>query len=193
MSNKYGILRVSTSEQEFDRQEFYLTNNNIPKENWIELKKTGKGSVSGKKILDELKTLNIQDGDELFMDDQDRLSRDTITSILIIDELNSMGIKITCGNKILDPTDPDCRFEIQLNAALAERERNKISQRTKRTLDAKRARGISGGRPELKKDRIEKAQKLYDSKILSINEICNSVPISRSSFYKYVELDKNKI
>ena len=58
-----------------------------------------------------------------------------------------------------------------LMSALAQFERDLISERTTEGLKAARARGRMGGRPRLNNESIKKAVKLYKMKQYSLKEI----------------------
>lgn len=58
-----------------------------------------------------------------------------------------------------------------LMSALAQFERDLISERTTEGLKAARARGRMGGRPRLNNESIKKAVKLYKTKQYSLKEI----------------------
>ena len=68
-----------------------------------------------------------------------------------------------------------------------------IQERTKAGLAAVRARGRSGGRPKLMVNdaRVVLAKKLHADKSLEIEDICKTLRISRSTFYRYVRFPKS--
>jgi DNA invertase Pin-like site-specific DNA recombinase len=72
--------------------------------------------------------------------------------------------------------------------ALAEFEREIIRERTKAGLTAARVRGKAGGRPKkLSKNKAEMARKLYLDKTHSLEEICQTLGISRMTLWRYVK------
>ncbi len=75
-------------------------------------------------------------------------------------------------------------------SALAQFERRLIQERTKAGPAAARARGRNGGRPKVTaaEARVVLAKKLHDDKSLEIDDICKTLRISRSTFYRYVRL-----
>jgi len=75
------------------------------------------------------------------------------------------------------------RFSTQPQNLDRQIERDIIVQRTQEGLSAARARGQKGGRPPLSQAQIKKALALYDSKKLSIKEICSATKMSQSSLY----------
>ncbi|MFH1919516.1 MAG: recombinase family protein [Planctomycetota bacterium] len=73
-------------------------------------------------------------------------------------------------------------------SALAQFERRLIQERTKAGLAAARARGRNGGRPKIDASdaKVVMAKKLHADKSLEIDDICKTLRISRSTFYRYV-------
>jgi len=75
-----------------------------------------------------------------------------------------------------------------LFSALAQFERRLIQERTKAGLDAARARGRKGGRKPIAPDdpRILMAKTMHNDKGMKINDICKTLKISRTTFYRYL-------
>ena len=75
-------------------------------------------------------------------------------------------------------------------SALAQFERRLIQERTKAGLAAARARGRNGGRPRVTagEAKVVLAKKLNADKTLDIDDVCKTLRISRSTFYRYVRL-----
>lgn len=73
-------------------------------------------------------------------------------------------------------------------SALAQFERRLIQERTKAGLAAARARGRKGGRPRLAQTepRIQLARKLHGDGGVTIDDICKTLHISRTTYYRYV-------
>jgi DNA invertase Pin-like site-specific DNA recombinase len=72
--------------------------------------------------------------------------------------------------------------------ALAEFERNLITEQTTAGLDAARARGRKGGRPRRNSaaGKVAMAKKLYRDRVLTIPEILKTLNISRATLYRWV-------
>jgi DNA invertase Pin-like site-specific DNA recombinase len=72
---------------------------------------------------------------------------------------------------------------------LAEFERDIIRERTQAGLLAARARGRKGGRPKaLTPKKAKMVQDLYRNKENSIDEICKTLNISRTTLYRYIKV-----
>ncbi|OHB79283.1 MAG: hypothetical protein A2V98_06530 [Planctomycetes bacterium RBG_16_64_12] len=65
-----------------------------------------------------------------------------------------------------------------------------MARRRKSGLAAARARGRNGGRPKIDVSdaKVVMAKKLHADKSLEIDDICKTLRISRSTFYRYVRL-----
>ncbi|OEC48736.1 MULTISPECIES: recombinase family protein [unclassified Aeromonas] len=97
--------------------------------------RSGKGSLNERPTLKAAVELCKQHGATLLVAKVDRLSRDVETVAHIIKQID---VRIAC----LPFAD---KFQIHLYAALAEQEREFISQRTKAALQAAKARGVKLG------------------------------------------------
>ncbi len=86
----------------------------------------------------------------------------------------------------IDTTTAGGKLIFYIFASLAEFERDLIRERTKAGLAAARARGRKGGRPkgvDEKKRKVALALKRDPN--YTVKEICDSVGISRNTYYKY--------
>ena len=85
---------------------------------------------------------------------------------------------------------PPGKLTFHLFAALAEFERDIIRDRTQAGLVAARARGRNGGRPKGLSKKSQHtaiiAQRLYEEKELSTQQICDQLSISRRTLYNYL-------
>lgn len=75
-------------------------------------------------------------------------------------------------------------------SALAQFERRLIQERTKAGLAAARARGRQGGRPRMNSEaaKVMAAKKLASDKSILIEDICKTLNISRSTYYRYLAM-----
>ena len=111
--------------------------------------------------------------------------------IKLIEELRQDGIsfKSICDGAI-DTTTASGELIFNIFFSLAQFERRLIQERTRAGLSAARARGKLGGRkPILPSDpRVKKAKKMHEDKSIKIEEICNTLRISRPTLYRYLSL-----
>jgi DNA invertase Pin-like site-specific DNA recombinase len=130
-------------------------------------------------------------GDVIIVWRLDRLGRNLKELIETVNMLAERGMEFKSIKENIDTTTPTGRFMFHMIAALAEFERDIISERTQAGLEAARARGRTGGRPKatttMKPAQIERAKALYAAKQNTIAEIMALTGFkSRTTFYKYV-------
>ena len=189
---KIGYARVSTEDQSLQLQ--------------IDaLRKAGceqifQEKVSGKNAdRQELKNLRAQlrNGDTVIVWKLDRLGRSLRNLMELVSEFQDKGVHFQSLQDQINTSTPMGKFTFHLFAALAEFERDIISERTKAGLAATRARGRKGGRPKgLSKkaqDKARLAESLYKERERSIAEICDHLDISKPTLYRYLRSRNVKI
>jgi DNA invertase Pin-like site-specific DNA recombinase len=132
---------------------------------------------------------HVRAGDTLVVWRLDRLGRSLTELIHLMTTLEQRGVAFKSLTEQLDTTTSGGKLIFHIFAALAEFERNLIRERTQAGLAAARARGRRGGRPKRldTPKKVAMAQALHDDKSNSINEICRTLGISRSTLYRYVK------
>ena len=71
--------------------------------------------------------------------------------------------------------------------ALAEFERDLSGERIQAALTAARARGRLGGRPRVAPQKVKLAKALNADKRHSVEEICHTLGMSRTTFYRHMK------
>jgi DNA invertase Pin-like site-specific DNA recombinase len=96
---------------------------------------------------------------------------------------------------VFDTTSANWKFILQIFGAVAEFERNLISERTKVGLNNARERKKFLGRPKgIKKETLDKynyALHLYENKNTPIDKACLTAGISKTSFYRVDFIEKS--
>lgn len=182
-----GYARVSKGEQNLDLQLDALNDVGCNKECIFVDKVSGaKDKRPGlDSCLDELK-----EGDVLVVWRLDRLGRSMVHLVSTIEELKANGIGFrSISDGVVDTTSPSGELVFNIFSALAQFERRLIQERTKAGLDAARARGRKGGRKPLDSDdpRIQMAKTMHKDKRMKIGDICKTLKISRTTFYRYLD------
>lgn len=111
--------------------------------------------------------------------------------VMLIKDLRGRGIGFRSINDgVIDTTSASGELVFNIFSALAQFERRLIQERTKAGLAAARARGRKGGRPrmQLNEPKVLLARKLYGDKTIEIDDICKTLHISRSTYYRYVTM-----
>ena len=188
-----GYARISKSDgsQALDLQNDALVENGVSSEN-IYCDK-----ISGQKDKREglencLKAL--REGDTLLVWKLDRLGRSLKHLVNTIQDLTTrkVSFKVLTGQGAnIDTTTANGKLVFGIFAALAEFERELISERTKAGLAAARARGRKGGRKfRLTKSKVRLAQIAMKNKETPISEICQELGgITKQTLYRYVSPD----
>jgi len=127
-------------------------------------------------------------GDTLVVWRLDRLGRSLAHLIRTIKELEARGVHFMSLQEQLDTATSGGRLVFHVFGALAEFERDLIRERTHAGLAAARARGRVGGRPrKLSPKQVEHLRTLAADKDNKVADICQTLGISRKTFYRYVE------
>src|SRR2546426_6098795 len=182
-----GYARVSTQDQTLNLQKDALLKIGCTKI----FTDTASGAQTDRAGLVEALAY-VREGDTLVVWRLDRLGRSLKHLIETITELNNRKIGFKSLTENIDTTTSGGKLVFHLFGALAEFERNLIRERTNAGLLAARARGRLGGRPKATtlntSKKIAMAQSLYDDKNNTIDEICKTLNISRSTLYRYVKV-----
>lgn len=181
-----GYARVSTEEQNLDRQIDILKQagcDRIYEEKVSGLKKE---RTELNKILDQIRT-----GDVIIIADLTRLSRSVKDLFSLVEQIEEKGANIkSIKESWVDTTTAQGKLMFTIFAGISQFERDLISQRTIEGLNAARARGKKGGRPKTNDKDIKLAVKMYNSKNYSISEITKATGVSKTTLYRYINNNK---
>ena len=180
----FGYARVSTQEQNLDRQIDSLKISGA--EEIIQEKITGTKADRPElnRLLDKLRK-----GDVILVTGLTRLSRSTKDLFSLVDKIEKKGANIkSLKESWLDTTTPQGKLMFTFMAGISQFERDLISQRTKEGLAAARARGRKGGRkPKLDDNKKKAIYKLYQQKETTVKNLCTMFNISKPTLYKVIE------
>ena len=181
---KIGYARVSTESQNITSQIDLLEREGC--------ERIYKDFASG--VRDNRPGLNqmlevLRKGDTVIIYKSDRIFRSLKNMVQLIDKFNEIGVGFkSISEPEFDTTSANGKFIIQIFGAVAEFERNLISERTKFGLENARKRKKLLGRPKgAKQETIEKynyAQHLYENKNTPIDKACEIAGLSKTTFYR---------
>ncbi|PFS40739.1 resolvase [Bacillus thuringiensis] len=177
----FGYARVSTEEQNLDMQIDALQQYGV--ERLYQEKMTG--IKKERPQLEELLKV-LRKGDKIVVYKLDRISRSTKHLIELSEKLKELGVDFISIHDNIDTSNAMGKFFFRMMASIAELERDIISERTKTGLNAARARGKKGGRPQKHTDKVEMALKMYQSKEYSIKQITEATGLSKTTLYRYI-------
>jgi DNA invertase Pin-like site-specific DNA recombinase len=132
----------------------------------------------------------LRDGDTLLVWKLDRLGRDLRHLVNIVHDLTERGIglKVLTGQgAAIDTTTASGKLVFGIFAALAEFERELISERTLAGLASARARGRNGGRPyKMTPAKVRLAVASMGQTGTKVGELCQELGITRQTLYRHV-------
>ena len=163
---KIGYLRVSTEEQNADRQIDALQ----PLCDQVFIEKLS-ATAPKRPVFDHVMN-QLQKGDTLVVWDLDRAFRSTVDAILQEKCLRENGIAFEIISLNVNTSEPAGEFAYSVMAAAAQLERRMISKRTKEGLAAARKRGVILGRaPKLSMRQVRQAKEKLDAGTHSKSEL----------------------
>lgn len=187
----YGYVRVSSTDQNEDRQMIALQGAAVPEKNIFMDKQSGKDfdRPNYKKLMRKLKA-----GDLLYVLSIDRLGRNyeeiqkqwrVLTKEIGIDVcvldmplLDTRNGKDLMGTFIAD-------LVLQILSFVAQSERENIKKRQAQGIAAAKAKGVKFGRPEKQvPDDFEKIVKAWEQKKLPFAEVLKRCDMSEATFYR---------
>ncbi|MBC1501859.1 recombinase family protein [Listeria weihenstephanensis] len=180
----YGYARVSTKQQELNRQIDLLEKYEC---NEILTEKIT-GTKSDRPELNRLKD-KLRPGDIVVVESFSRLGRSTKDLIELVTYFEERTIKLISVKENFDTTTPQGKLMMTVFQAFSQFERDLIVERTKEGLKNARARGRKGGRPRVASKEITRALNLYRSEEYSVKEIVEMTGISRATLYRYVNTE----
>lgn len=132
----------------------------------------------------------LRAGDTLVVWKLDRLGRDLRHLVNIVHDLTERGIglKVLTGQgAAIDTTTASGKLVFGIFAALAEYERELISERTIAGLAAARARGRKGGRPfKMTPAKVRLAAASMGQPGTNVTDLCKELGITRQTLYRHV-------
>lgn len=179
-----GYARVSTPEQKLEAQIALLQKEGCEKI----YTDVASGTKDDRKGLSQMLKY-MRKGDTILTYKNDRVFRSLKNMVELIDRFNQAGVHFkSLSEPEFDTTSANGKFLLQIFAAVAEFERNLISERTKVGLENARKRNKLLGRPKgAKVETIEKyhyAKHLYQNQKVSIDNACKRAKLGKTTFYR---------
>lgn len=189
--NIYGYVRVSSSDQNEDRQLIALLEKGVIQKNIYIDKQSGKDfdRPQYKKLLRKLKW-----GDLMYIHSIDRLGRnyeeiqkqwrlltkDIGVDICVLDMplLDTRNGKDLMGTFIAD-------LVLQILSFVAQNERENIKKRQAEGIAAAKKRGVQFGRPSISvPENFASLVRAWEKNEISIDDVLNDCKMSKSTFYR---------
>lgn len=201
MGINFGYIRVSTKEQNLDRQ-FTALQPYVTDEKYIYSDKASGKDMEREGFQNMLKAM--REGDTLYIKSIDRLGRNKQQIKDYLEYFKKEGIRV----KIIDlPTtmqdvpagqewviDMINNIIIEVYTSIAQQERETIRQRQREGIDVAKSKGKHLGRPvmELPKEWDKLYKEWKDGKIKAV-EFMDKVEMKKATFYKKVKEYESRI
>lgn len=175
----FGYARVSTEQQNLDRQLDMLTQYGVDYIFNEKMTGTKRDRPELNKLLDRLMA-----GDMIVVESLSRLGRSTKDLIELVELFEKKQVHLVSLKEQIDTSTPAGKLLFTLMSAIAQFERDVIAERTREGLNAARARGRVGGRPRTNEQKVRQAVKLYQTGQYSVREIEELTGVKKSTLYR---------
>lgn len=175
----FGYARVSTEQQNLDRQLDMLTQYGVDYIFNEKMTGTKRDRPELNKLLDRLMA-----GDTVVVESLSRLGRSTKDLIELVELFEKKQVHLVSLKEQIDTSTPAGKLLFTLMSAIAQFERDVIAERTREGLNAARARGRIGGRPRTNEQKVRQAVKLYQTGQYSVREIEELTGVKKSTLYR---------
>jgi DNA invertase Pin-like site-specific DNA recombinase len=182
MGKRIGYARVSTDDQKLDLQKDALTQAGC-----LDIyEETVSGKSADRPVLEYCRRA-LGAEDTLVVWRLDRLGRSLSDLVRIVSELERAGNSLESITEKIETGSAAGKLIFHVFAALAEFERNVISERTHAGLAAARARGRKGGRkPALNDKQVREIRALLRDPDIQVVDVAKRYGVSRATIYKHV-------
>ena len=175
---KLGYARVSTNQQKLDIQVTALKELGVRRDRIFKDKASGKNT--DRPGLERLLS-RAEEGDEVFCTKLDRLGRNTLDMITIVEKLHDKGVSVIFVDDNLSTAGDMGYMLITILSAVAQAERARILERTNEGRQVALEAGVKFGAKPHKG--TAKALRLI-RKGLAAKEVMESTGISRATYFR---------
>ena len=189
----YGYARVSTADQDPRLQTDALAKAGVQTNNrnrfYIDHGVSGSIPARERPQLSALLD-RMEAGDKVIVWKLDRLGRNTLDVLSVLEELAAKEVQFESLTEKLDTSGPMGRAMVTILAAFAQLERDLIRERTAAGLATARAKGKLGGRPKVTADdpRVKQASTLR-GRGFTVVETARQMGIGVATAYRLLKLD----
>jgi DNA invertase Pin-like site-specific DNA recombinase len=189
----YGYARVSAADQNLDTQIEQLKEYGC--EEIFQEKITG---VAERKPVFERLLSVVQPGDSIVVTRIDRLGRDTLQMLTLIEDLNKRGVRLEIMNLPFDANNSMGKALMQVAMVFAQLERDMTKEKQRAGIELAKRRGVYRGRPHTYTKRhkgLQHALELFnnrDQNGMTVDQISEITGISRATIYRAARQQKSE-
>lgn len=181
-----GYVRVSTIEQNEERQIRALMEKGVEEEYLFIDKQSGKNANR-----DNLKKMIAfsRKGDVVITESISRIARNTKDLLNIIDQLKIKGVDFVSLKECIDTSTPQGKFMLTVFGAMAELERESILERQREGIAIAKENNLYQGRQKMKIDKaaFEKVVKEWREGKITAVAAMNQLQLKPNTFYRRVK------
>ena len=181
-----GYIRVSTVEQNEERQTRALLERGVEKENPYIDKKSGKNT--DREQLNALLAF-CRRGDVVVTESISRIARNTKDLLSIVEQLTSKGVEFVSIKECIDTASPQGKFMLTVFGAMAELERENILERQREGIAIAKEQGLYQGRQKMKidRERFEAVVREWREDKITAVEAMKKLDVKPNTFYRRVK------
>ena len=176
----YGYARISDRTQNINSQVDELKEFGVDKV----VQEVVTGISPQKDKLDSL-VEELTDGDQLVVVRHDRLGRNTLQLLTLIEKLEEKNVRFRILNLDLDTRGPLGKPILTILSAFSEMERSVLKEKQRKGIESAKRRGVHMGRkPKYTKDGLKLAVEMFHSNQYTVSQIEAATQVSRASLYR---------
>ena len=184
----FGYARVSTTEQNLDRQISALTEAGCEKIYSEKLSGRNVDRPQLQKLLSKLKK-----GDIVIVKELTRVSRSTTDMLNLVNSISDKGASIkSLQENWLDTSTPAGQLMLTIFAGMSQFEADLRKQRCDEGIAMAKEKGVAFGRPKRQDKNVDYAVKLYKEGKMPIMDIAEITGVSHMTIYRRVRKEKGR-
>ena len=178
----YSYVRVSTTDQNTNRQTDAMASLGIPTKRIFIDKQSGKDT--DRPQLQKL-LATVKRGDAVIVESVSRFARNTRDLLDLVEQLTIKGVEFISQKENIDTTTPTGKFMLTVFGAVAELERGYLLQRQAEGIAAAKLRGVRFVRPTKKlPDNFANIVRQWERGKLRIPEVLEQSGFKEATFYR---------
>lgn len=185
---RIAYLRVSSKDQNLDRQRMILDEYNIEKffEEKVSAKDTNRPELQN--MLEF-----VREGDVLYITEFSRLARSVLDLLQISETLKRKKVRLVSIKEKINTGTPEGKLMVTVIGAIAEFERAIIRERQAEGIAVAKSRGVYAGRkPKPVPSDFELWYKKWKSREITLVQFAKMLGVSRSTAYRLIHNHENK-
>lgn len=177
-----GYVRVSTIEQNEDRQLVTMEKYNVEKVFSEKVSAKDTNRVELNNMLDF-----IREGDTVVIHDFSRLARSTKDLLEIVELLEDKKVTLISSKENIDSSTPTGKLMLTMIGAINEFERANLLERQREGIAIAKEKGLYKGRKEIKIDNFEEYYNRYKNREFNKTQLAKELNVSRPTLDKLIK------